>query len=144
MGSDERDRWAAALEATLKTYLDPDRLAQTNPTYRMLTVSADELRPRAEELARRLDAFPGLTAAARPDVSRPGSGSLPTTPLPPWVAAVRATAGPTHPLARRLRLGRPALVARVQDETLLIDPRTLEPSEDDEVVACFERALATD
>ena len=107
----------------------------------MLTESADVLRPRAEAIAHHLAAFPGLEARVRPDVSRPGSGSLPTLEIPTWVVALERAPIPIHEFARRLRLARPAVVGRIKDDVLLLDPRTLLPGEDAELVATVERVV---
>ncbi|MBI4618071.1 MAG: L-seryl-tRNA(Sec) selenium transferase [Planctomycetes bacterium] len=132
----------AALEATLGTYLDTKSLARTNPTFRMLTEPAESIRPRADALAARLVTLAGLSAEVRPDVSRPGSGSLPTTEIPTFVVAVHAKDLAAHELARRLRTGVPAVVPRVQEDLVLLDPRTVLPGEEEDLFEAFRRATA--
>ncbi len=74
----------AALEVTLRTYLDPARAIAEIPTLRMLTISAEEVGVRAQNLAARIrvrcgDAF---DVDAVPDVARAGGGALPTAEIP--------------------------------------------------------------
>jgi hypothetical protein len=53
----------------------------------------------------------------------------------------RPVAGPSAPaLARRLRQGRPAVVARVERDHVLCDPRTVQPDEDAALLAALQTA----
>ena len=66
----------AALEATLRLYLNKERALREIPVLRLLSIPPKELRRRAEALAERLRAA-GLTAAAAEDSAYVGGGSLP-------------------------------------------------------------------
>ena len=101
----------AALEAVLRLYADPDRLAVRLPALRLLTRPRDEIRALAERLlpsvARALD---GAASVAPVETrSQIGSGALPVSLLPSAglaLAPVRAAAhggGAVEALARRLR-----------------------------------------
>jgi len=68
-----------------------------------------------------------------------GGGSLPGFELPTWVVEVRSPVGASR-CAAALRRARPPVLARVRDDALVLDPRTLEPA--DEV--CLAAALARD
>src|SRR5439155_9096467 len=81
----------AALEATLRLYLHEERALGEVPVLRMLGTPAEELKRRAEGLAARLAALPGVAQArAAEDVAFAGGGSLPDQPLPTWVVEVEA------------------------------------------------------
>src|SRR5277367_2062694 len=68
----------AALEATLRLYLDQDKALREVPVLRMLNTLLTELQARAEGLAQRLQEIPGLASAlAHEDVAYVGGGSLP-------------------------------------------------------------------
>ena len=67
-----------------------------------------------------------------------GGGSLPEESLPS--CALAFTAAP-HLLAQRLRTGEPAVVARVQDARLILDPRTVDPADDTALVRAVAAAL---
>jgi L-seryl-tRNA(Ser) seleniumtransferase len=121
-----------ALEATLRLYLAGDEEALRRiPVLRRLTAAAAELRPRARELAERLAGLPGLEATAVECTSEAGSGSLPARELPSWGVKVTPRAGSVTGLAAELRRGEPAIVARISDDGLLLDLRTLDEDEVD-------------
>jgi L-seryl-tRNA(Ser) seleniumtransferase len=65
--------------------------------------------------------------------SAPGGGSLPDQTLPSWAIAI-ASHSADH-VSRRLRLGRPAVFARVQEDCTLIDLRTVRPEDEDRLVS---------
>lgn len=124
----------AAMEATLRLYLDPDRLAQRLPTLRMLTRPEAEIRAQAERLAPSVAA--ALAGYAAVDViacsSQIGSGALPVETLPSAALALTpATPGRGDgrwltTLAARLRALPMPVIGRVTNGALLLDLRTLE------------------
>ena len=129
----------AALEATLKLFLAPERLAERHPIYRMLALTPDELGRRAKRIASALrKTLPdGVMAAVEDGESQVGSGAVPVETLPSKVLAVRAPGLSAEDLARRLRRFTPPVFARIHKDAVLFDLRTVQPGEDDVV----ERAL---
>lgn len=116
----------AALEATLHLYRDPFRAIAETPTLRMLTTPLAELRARTERFAARLrQANPSASFAVQDDVSYAGGGSLPDQALPTVVIAMEASDVTDAELARRLRLGYPAVLGRIQGGKVLLDLRTV-------------------
>jgi L-seryl-tRNA(Ser) seleniumtransferase len=113
----------AGLEATLGLYRDPAEAVREIPVLRMLTLSADELAARADRLAHACPAT--FRPSLEPGESAVGGGSYPGAVLP--TTLVSLDGGPLGPdgLALRLRLGEPAVVARVGGGRVLLDPRTL-------------------
>jgi len=109
------------------------------PARVLLRRTADEIRPVADSLAAALAALPGLEASVVPERSQPGSGSAPDVFLETWAVAVRHERLSAQALARRLREGEPIVFARIQDDLLLCDPRTLQDGELEGLVAAFER-----
>ena len=71
-----------------------------------------------------------------------GGGSLPGESLPTRVLALTPSEGASR-LADRLRSGEPAVVARVEHDSLRLDPRTVDPSEDEAVIGVLQRALSS-
>ena len=129
----------AALEATLDLYDDADRAIRDIPVLRMLTLPADELAARARRLA---DAVPpGLRAALLPGESAVGGGAFPGAVLPTTLVALDPGTLGADGLALRLRLGEPALVARVAGGRVLLDPRTLPEGADADVGRALAQAL---
>jgi L-seryl-tRNA(Ser) seleniumtransferase len=115
----------AALEATLALYRDPEHARAAIPVLAMLTADEDALAARAERLA----AATGGTVIRA--VARVGGGALPLLELHgPAVALDPGPAG-ADALAASLRAGDPPLAGRIQDDRLLLDPRTLDDAEVD-------------
>ena len=121
----------AALEATLKLYLNRTALIKAHPTLRMLTQSVAALRRRARALLNRLEGLEGLgvTASLEEAVAQTGSGALPLEEIPS-VALVLTSQGPSvGTLAARLRRYRPPVLGYVREDRLFLDLRTIRPDE---------------
>jgi L-seryl-tRNA(Ser) seleniumtransferase len=125
----------AALEATLRLYLDPAAARRAIPVLAMLDASEAELADRAGRLAAAI----GPPAAVMRAVARIGGGALPLLELEGPVVAL-AVRDPDR-LAGALRAGEPAVVARVNEGRLLLDPRTLADDELQLVAASVRAAL---
>jgi L-seryl-tRNA(Ser) seleniumtransferase len=136
----------AALEATLALYRDPEVALREIPVLRMLTISPEELEQRAKRLA---DAINQATETPRrpdaettPGESAAGGGAFPAASLPTTVVALEPRDGAASGLAQRLRLGKPSVIARIQDDRVVLDPRTLPDSAIPEVAAAVIGALS--
>jgi L-seryl-tRNA(Ser) seleniumtransferase len=121
----------AALQATLKLYREPERLTGALPVLAMLTQEEGALQARAERLRAAFSALDGLDAEIAADVGYSGGGSLPGAGLPTRVVRLRSERISVEQLARRLQAHRPAVVARIANDRLVLDLRTVR---DDEVV----------
>ncbi len=120
-----------ALEATLRLYLGgDDEAVRKVPALRRLLTPPEELRGRAERLAGRLAGLPGFAAAAVECASQAGSGSLPARELPSWGVRLVPELGSAGDLAADLRRGEPPILARVHEDSVLFDLRTLGKNED--------------
>ena len=128
----------AALEATLALYEDPETAARVS-VLRMLTAEAADLAARAARLAEECPAE--LHAELRPGESAVGGGAFPGAVLPTTLVALDPGELGADGLALRLRLGEPALVARVADGRVLLDPRTLPEDAAPEIRGALARAL---
>ncbi|ORJ62482.1 L-seryl-tRNA(Sec) selenium transferase [Geothermobacter hydrogeniphilus] len=133
----------AALEATLRPYLDRERALREIPVLRMLAESAGNLRRRCRKLAATLKKTCGghVTVEILAEVSRVGGGALPLTELPGWALALSLPDGSVEALAARLRQGEPPLVGRIQNDQLLLNPRTVLPEEEPLLCRCLAAAL---
>ena len=119
-----------ALEATLRLYRSGEATALGEvPVLRKLLEPEEVLRRRARRLLRGLAGLPGLDAALVPCQSQAGSGSLPARDLPSWGVRLRPEGRAVADLAAALRTGDPAILARIQDDALLFDARTLDDPE---------------
>jgi len=131
----------AALEATLAHYLDPARACAEIPVLRMLTATATELAERAGRIAAVLREC-GIDAGTSPGASVVGGGAFPGVELPTTLVSIAPTGCTLVELERRLREGEPSVVTRIQDERLLLDPRTVSPDEEAALTAAVRVAAA--
>ena len=133
----------AALEATLRLHRDPDRAARDIPVLQMLGVSREELDARAARLREGIAAGAPAGTGVRivSATGRAGGGSLPLLELDGPAVAVTAPDLAPDELHARLRAGDPPIVARVRDEAVLLDPRTIAEVETDFVVRGVVAAL---
>jgi L-seryl-tRNA(Ser) seleniumtransferase len=121
----------AALEATLRLYLNEARALQEVPGLRMLGTPLSELRQRAEVLAVRLREIEGMASVkVCEDVAYVGGGSLPDQTLRTWVLELQAAHRSDADLAYRLRTGDPAVMGRLREERLVLDVRTVLPDQE--------------
>jgi L-seryl-tRNA(Ser) seleniumtransferase len=129
----------ASLEATLYAY-EAGTAPATLPTLRMLTEPLASIRRRARGVLRRLapDRRQRLGAAVHDDTAQVGGGALPTVDLPTSVVAVGTAALPARELDDRLRAGDPPVIGRIRENRLLLDCRTVLPSQ----TAALARALS--
>jgi L-seryl-tRNA(Ser) seleniumtransferase len=113
----------AALDATLRLH----REAAEIPTLRMLRASEDELRRRAGRMATSI----GSAARVWRSSGRVGGGTLPLLEMPGPVCRVEPRDGDADGLAVRLRQAEPPVVARIEEDHILLDPRTMSDAEAD-------------
>jgi L-seryl-tRNA(Ser) seleniumtransferase len=127
----------AALEATLALYREPATSLREIPVLRMLTEDVAQIRQRAEALHKAV----GKGAEVVEGESEVGGGSFPGAKLKTWL--VRADPRPLTPdaLAARLRAGDPPIVARIGDDRVLLDPRTIFPDQVETVARAVRAAL---
>ena len=105
-----------ALEKTLRNIVTG--CLDDVPALRMIRMTADAIRSRAERLA---GLIPGATVELSESVI--GGGSTPDITLPTWVISVKAD-------EKKLRANNPPIVARVENDRVLIDLRTVLPEEE--------------
>jgi L-seryl-tRNA(Ser) seleniumtransferase len=129
----------AALEATLKAYFDPQMALDEIPTLRMITVSLEELRERANKLASMLSerASEKFEVRVEDEVSRAGGGALPLAELPTAVVSVTPRQSYVVDIEKKLRANKPPIIVRIKEEKILLDVRTILPEEYHEVVEAF-------
>jgi L-seryl-tRNA(Ser) seleniumtransferase len=122
----------AALEGTLMEYVRQNHDAI--PFARMMRLSAQEIRARAEAMQAQLNSPAGLKAEIISGESLVGGGSAPTSTLPTFLLAVTADDLSADELAARLRRHDPPIVTRVEEGRVLLDLRTvLGPAEEAEI-----------
>ena len=132
----------AALDATLTEYA-AGRATSTIPVQRMLAARADDIRERAQRLAAAIGTIHGWRAEIVDGASAAGGGSAPGVEIATWLVAVECDGLSADALERRLRDGRPAIVARIERDRLVIDLRTVAPEHDGLVASAVRGAAAT-
>ena len=134
----------AALEATLRHYLDTDEALRHIPTLRMMTAKPDALAKRARNLAARIRRRLGdrVSVSLRPDVSRVGGGSFPENDLPTTLVCLRPAAVSATVLKQRLLDTAPPLLGRLEEQHFCLDVRTLDDAEFPHVCAALQQALS--
>lgn len=118
----------AALEATLRQYLDENMAVKNIPTLRMITSPENILKKRAQKLLQMLKS--GLSNSAEvkveKDYSEVGGGSMPLENLPTFVVSIKHKSISSSDVENRLRRWSTPIIARVVRDRVLIDVRTIE------------------
>ena len=129
----------AALEGTLRCYLQGEEAINSIPTVRMLSEDADTVRIRADKLKAMIEERiePGKAdIEVVPEISRAGGGSLPMYDIDTFAVAIKPVAGSTQECDKFLVQQCPVpIVARIAHDAVIVDPRTLLDEEEMEAVA---------
>jgi len=125
----------AGLAATLTHYLKGEAETEV-PIWRMIAMPLDEI----EKRARRWQQALGDAASIIEGESMVGGGSLPGGTLPTRLVAVKPKFK-VKELADRLRQGHPIVIGRIEKDLLLLDPRTVFPEEEKELLNRLRDAL---
>ncbi|UCG57045.1 MAG: L-seryl-tRNA(Sec) selenium transferase [Phycisphaerales bacterium] len=133
----------AALEATLKLFLDESIALREVPTLQMLRRSGSEIAAAAESLASQIrKKSSDIAVATIAGFSQMGSGSLPTQNLATTLVALAPKKISAESLAQLLRRYSTPIFTRIQNDQVLIDPRTLRDGDDKIVVWAIGEILS--
>jgi L-seryl-tRNA(Ser) seleniumtransferase len=127
----------AGLQATLRHYLLGEA-AEKVPVWRMISQEEQALAQRAAAWVRQLSER-GVAAEVVAGKSTVGGGSLPGETLPTRLVALDVPS--PDAVAARLRAGEPAVVARIEDERLVLDPRTVMPDQEATLLGLVAQAV---
>lgn len=111
----------AGLETTLRHYLHAEE--DQIPTWKYLRRTPEEILPMAERLSK---AYSGKSVVELGE-SEVGGGSIPGQSLPTYRVGLSSSSATD--LARKLRLSRPAILGRIEQNLVWLDPRTMEENE---------------
>ncbi len=135
----------AALEATLKLWHDLDTAKAEVPALAMIGADPVALRERAERLAGIIgERCPDAEIEVAADVAEVGGGSYPGLELETWVLRITVPGRSERQLEVACRNARPAVIGRVRDAALCLDPRTVLPHEEAEFIDSVTQALRGD
>lgn len=133
----------AALEATLKLFLDKSRLDDRHPTYKMLSIPLEELERRAQTVANKLGDV-SADVSIIDGRSQVGSGSVPAETMATKMLSIRPAQMSADALAKRLRYNEIPIFARIHQESVLFDFRTIQPDEDNLIIDALRKILGNE
>jgi L-seryl-tRNA(Ser) seleniumtransferase len=122
----------AALAGTLELYRRNE--VSKIPVWRMLGKRKEEMEKEAGAMQLQLQGMKNLETLIQADYSCVGGGAFPTSTLPTVVLAVKPLNGSSATLEKFLREGCVPILARIAKDSILIDPRTLLPGDELEVI----------
>lgn len=128
----------AGLDSTLRSYQRGTAEVDI-PLWQMVTYPAEEIHAEAWRWAEEMRGA-GVTAEVVAGESTIGGGSLPGQTLETWLVAVDVE-NPEY-VAADLRRQEPAIIVRIEDDRLLLDPRTVLPGQDKSLISGLKKALA--
>ncbi len=133
----------AALEATLRLYRDEPTAVREIPTLRMLTMDYDHICRKADALYTQVKNVcgPNDKVACADMNSRPGGGSFPDLELPTRCVTLIPANLSVATLERRMRLSSPAIIARIENNRYIMDPRTLLPGHEPLIASTLHTIL---
>ena len=130
----------AALEATLRLYLDPMEAETQIPTISMLAKTSDDLREKAEQLCKKIrekvdPSYCHLQVVE--EVGQVGGGSVPTQLLDTWAVAISSENTPATFIELKMRENDIPIIGRISKDRYLLDVRTIEEKDFEIVAACL-------
>jgi len=130
----------AALEGTLLEYMVGDPLRNI-PALRMLKATEEELLAKAERIALRMhDKLSHKMQIRTVKVDdMVGGGAYPTYRLPGYAVELEFTDMEIEKIAKHLRISRPALIARKQQDKMIISVRALQKQDEETILELFTR-----
>jgi len=129
----------AALEGTLKYYIDEKEAIDNIPSLNMILMPKEEVKKKCILLKRKLQSkTQDFKFYIDKGESMVGGGSMPTEKIETYVVKVTSDKFSPEDMERKLRLGETPLIARVYNDELVLDGRTLFKEDFDEIVQCFK------
>lgn len=128
----------AALEATLGLYLDPEVALREVPVLAMLVADGDSVRQRAAIVASRLTSV-GIRATVEASEATVGGGAFPTARIPSYSVVL---GGDPVAIEAQLRGGSDPIVARIAEDRVWLDMRSIPAQLDNAFATAIEVALS--
>ena len=129
----------AALEGTLKHYLDEAEAIKNIPTLNMLLCPLEELKIRAKKLKRKLqNKTDKFTFTIENDYSMVGGGSMPTEKLETQVIKIKSESYAAQKIEESLRMNEVAIITRINNNEVIMDLRTLFEKDYEIIVEAFK------
>jgi L-seryl-tRNA(Ser) seleniumtransferase len=121
----------SALESTLRIYRDESASVRDIPTLRMITMSKEATASSAAVLNEKIGELgdPRIETCFLDLSSKAGGGSLPLLELPSTCLGLKIQDLSANTLEQKLRLGEPHVIVRIENDTVIFDPRTIQDDE---------------
>lgn len=119
----------AALEGTLREYLDENTIIKNNPTLRNILINPEVINDKANKLKECLENINGLSTSIIEDTSQVGGGSMPLTELKTYALVITIEGFKPDEISNNLRLSSNPVVGRIKNDQYIIDLRTVESKE---------------
>ncbi|WP_035288206.1 L-seryl-tRNA(Sec) selenium transferase [Clostridium sp. KNHs214] len=128
----------AALEATLRLYLDENEAIDKIPTLNMLLSPKEIVKKKAESLKRRLrNKVNNFKFTLDSDYSMVGGGSMPVERIETYVIKVSSEVFTPEEIEHKLRMNKIPIVVRVYNNEVIMDLRTIFPRDFDSIIEAF-------
>ncbi|MGM0379315.1 MAG: L-seryl-tRNA(Sec) selenium transferase [Bacillota bacterium] len=127
----------AALEVTLRQYLDLSVNKEKIPTIKNIIISKKDLNKKAKNLKEKLMEIPDISVKIIPSKSQVGGGSMPTLNLDSYSLNIKYKDFDASELSKSLRICKFPVVGRIKNENFLMDIRTIEDYDFDHIVNAF-------
>lgn len=125
----------AALEATLRMYLDEEEAIKNIPTLRMITCSLEELARKADILLNKIRSLDiDADVQKEKNVSQVGGGSMPLEKLDTYTVTIKPNKLSVSYLERSLRNSKSHIIGRINEDKYILDVRTIEEEEFDSII----------
>lgn len=125
----------AALEATLRMYLDEEEAIKNIPTLKMITCSLEELARKADILLNKIRSLDiDADVQKEKNVSQVGGGSMPLEKLDTYTVTIKPNKLSVSYLERSLRNSKSHIIGRINEDKYILDVRTIEEEEFDSII----------
>jgi L-seryl-tRNA(Ser) seleniumtransferase len=132
----------AALEATLRLYIEPESAVKYIPTLSMMTEQPDSIKNRAERLFGLLEALIKNGGISIEDgQSQVGGGALPTLNLPTSIIKINTIKPNVQELEAMLRNNSIPVITRIHKDHICLDARTIRDADFEFIVKAFEKII---
>jgi len=134
----------AALESTLRLYRDEEKASRVIPTLQMIMLPLEVIQKRAHRLVEGLKKIGSTRMHIRllERSSKTGGGALPLMELPSLCVAVQIEGISPNTLEKMMRYNDPPIIARIEDDWYVMDPRTIQEDELSAIETAFENLTA--
>lgn len=128
----------AALEGTLKYYLDEEEAVKNIPTLHMILSSKEEHKKRAQRLKKKLqNKIKSFKFTIEEDYSMVGGGSMPTEKIKTYVIRIKSEQFSPQELEKKLRENKNPIIIRISNNEAILDIRTIFDKDFDLILDAF-------